>query len=194
MDTTALLFFFPPSSFAINSMTKQKMLLLYVPIHHFRLFCFFFVFFYEPQPAYSCWCGSGGAPDTVVNMLSSGLHHLQLLSVRRSGRWCRVSTARQKSFIFLTAKLVPASLLCTCACHNTFVQMLHGEQNTVSHFVFLHFFFLTQENGLVKLVGWNILMVGDVDITSADMFFIFFIFFCRDYWHLGPNNSMTWSA
>lgn len=134
-------FFPPPSSFAINSMTKQKMLLLYVPIHHFRLFCFFFVFFYEPQPAYSCWCGRGGAPDTVVNMLSSGLHHLQLLSVRRSGRWCRVSTARQKSFIFLTAKLVPASLLCTRACHNTFVQMLHGEQNTVSHFVFLHFFF-----------------------------------------------------
>lgn len=41
---------------------------------------------------------------------------------------------------------------------------------------FAFFFFLTQENGLVKLVGWNILMVGDIDITSADMFFIFLFF------------------
>lgn len=67
-------------------------------------------------------------------------------------------------FISLTAKLVPASLLCTRACHNTFVQMLHVEQNTVSHFY-------NARNGWGKLVGWNILKVEDVNITSADVCF-----------------------
>ena len=66
----ATMLFFLPSSFAINSMTKQKMLLLYtvcantsVPV----------VSFIELGPVSRCWLGSGVAPDTVVNMLSSGL-------------------------------------------------------------------------------------------------------------------------
>lgn len=194
MDTTALLFF-PPPLFICNKQHDQTENALTVRANTSLPVVFvFFVFFYEPQPAYSCWCGSGGAPDTVVNMLSSGLHHLQLLSVRRSGRWCRVSTARQKSFIFLTAKLVPASLLCTCACHNTFVQMLHGEQNTVSHFVFLHFFFFNTRKRLGQVSGLEHPDGGGYRYHLSWHVFYFFIFFCRDYWHLGPNNSMTWSA
>lgn len=149
-----------------NSTTKLKKCSyckLFVPINQFLLF----VSCTGMPVSAGLWLGSEGAPDTVVNMLSSGFYHLQLL--RSAASVCRSGCAGEQACL-IRSLLFPsrpnwsqAHLSAHDHATTHFAQMLDVEQNTVT------FFFTTQENGCGKLVGWNILKVEDVNITSADV-------------------------
>lgn len=156
------------------------MLLLYVPINQF-LTCFFHALNGELVLVYD-W-EVEGAPNTVVNMLLPGFYHLQLFC--SAAGMCRLGCDGEQAWL-VRSLLFPSrpnwSQAHFCAHdHATthFVQMLHVEQNTVSHFY----------NTRKRL--WQVSGLEHPEGGGCKYHLSWRVFFCQEYWHVGPNNSLT---
>lgn len=139
--------FFTLSSFAIKqddqTGKKSSYCTLYVPIHHSLLFLS------EALEGRAAGWGSQGAPDTVVNMLSSGLYHLQLLCSAASVMQSKHGSSQV--FISLTAEFGPG----LTSLHTSVPQHICSNGScrakTLCHF--LSFFFIYYNTRCGKLVG-----------------------------------------
>lgn len=109
-----------------------------------------------------------------------------LCSRRARVRLCwRASMSHQKSFISLMAKLVPGSLVCTRSCHNTF------RSNAWCRAKHCHFFFFFYDG---RKWLWQVSGLEHPEGGGCKYHLSGRVFFCQEYWHVGPNNSMTQSA
>lgn len=195
-----------PSSFsAAWPNRKCSYCTLYVPMNQFPFFVFCFVFWSAARRASAgLWSGRGKCTwhcgkHAIIRLLPppAVLHC--------SWRAAQVGAVDGERARLIRSLLFPSRphrsrALRSCAHdHATthFVQTLHDERKTLCHIFFFFFFLTTQGNGCGKLVGWNILEVGGCkyQLSWCGVFFVFVFFFVgQEYWHVGPNHSLTRSA